>query len=85
MNNLKRRHAGDDELLMVLMDAPTRWLVSHGVETSPATTLRQALRKAREYSSHGCFIGRILKQPDDEMVVESMQISRLWKQIDSAS
>ncbi len=78
-------HGGDDELLMVLMDAPSRWLVRNGVETSPASSLRQALCKAREFSSDGSFSGRIVKEPNDEMVVESHQISRLWKHLDLPS
>ncbi len=69
--NHSKRHVGDDELLMILMDAPNRWLVRNGGETSPANTLRQALRKAREFSYHGSFAGHIVKQPNDEMVVGS--------------
>ena len=84
MNSLKC-HNGDDELLMVLMDAPNRWLVRNGSESAPATSLRQALRKAYEFSSEGHFSGRIVKQPNDEMVVEAHQISRLWKQLQLAS
>jgi hypothetical protein len=78
-------HGGDDELLMVLLDAPSRWLVRNGVETSPATSLRQALCKAHAFSSDGSFSGRIVKEPNDEMVVESHQICRLWKHLDLAS
>lgn len=84
MNSLKC-HKGDDELLMVLLDAPSRWLVKNGGDSTPATTLRQALHKAREFSSQGDFSGYIVKQPNDEMVVEGYQIDRLWKHLDLAS
>ena len=84
MNSLKC-HKGDDELLMVLLDAPSRWLVKNGGDSASANTLRQALHKAHEFSSQGNFSGYIVKQPNDEMVVEAYQISRLWKHIDIQS
>jgi len=84
MNSLKYQNS-DDELLMVLLNVPSLWLVHNGGESSSATTLRQALRKAREYSVQGQFSGRIVKQPNDEMVVEAHQITRLWQQLDRAS
>jgi hypothetical protein len=84
MNSLKYQDS-DDELLMVLLNVPSLWLVHNGMESTSATTLRQALRKAREYSTHGNFSGRIVKQPNDEMIVEAHQISRLWAHIDHAS
>lgn len=84
MNSLKYQNS-DDELLMVLLNVPSLWHVHNGRESIPATTLRQALRKAREYSLHGQFSGRIVKQPNDEMVVEAHQITRLWQQLDRAS
>jgi hypothetical protein len=84
MNSLKS-HNGDDELLMVLMDAPSRWLVKHGVQSAPATSLRQALCKAHEFSSKGDSSCCIVKQPNDEMVVEAHQITRLLKQLDLPS
>jgi len=85
MNSLKYQNS-DDELLMVLLNVPSLWLVHNGDESTSATTLRQALRKAREYSSRGLqFSGRIVKQPNDEMVVEAHQVTRLWQQLDRAS
>lgn len=78
-------HGGDDELLMILMDAPTRWVVRNGGEATSATSLRQALCVAHAHSSDGNFSGRIVKQPNDEMVVESHQISRLFKHLDLPS
>ena len=70
--------AGDDELLMLLLDAPNRWLIRNGQQTAPASTLRQALRKAYELYGRGQFLGYIVKQPNDEVVVKAEQVRRLW-------
>ena len=43
-------HRGDDELLMILMDAPNRWVVKDGAESAAASSLRQALRMAHAKS-----------------------------------
>jgi hypothetical protein len=80
---------GDDELLMTLMNVPNQWMVvCDGLENAPASSLRQALRKAHEISSKAPgddFPGQIVKQPYKDMVVEAHQISRLWKHLDLPS
>ncbi len=78
MNGLPRYHTGDDELLVILLDAPNRWLVRNGLQSAITTTLRQALRKAHDFSSGVSFSGKIIKQPNDELVIEARQVLRLW-------
>jgi len=79
MNGLLRQ--SDEELLVVLLDIPNRWRVISGFQSAPASTLRQALRKAHEFSVQGSFLGTIVKQPNDEMIVDADQIYRLWEYI----
>ncbi len=78
MKGLAQYHTGDDELLVILLDAPNRWLVRNGLQSATSSTLRQALRKAHDFSSGSTFSGKIIKQPNDEMIIEARQVHRLW-------
>lgn len=76
----KQYHMADDELLLVLLDAPNCWVFRD--EPRQYLTLRHALVKAHESYLRQVFTGAIVKQPGDEIVVETMQVFRLWKHLD---
>jgi hypothetical protein len=72
----------DDEL-WVLLDAPKIWIVRGGLlgVMGVPGTLRSALAQAHYYSQRGQSPGPIVMMPDDEIVIEHLQIYKLWERL----
>ena len=77
-------YASDDWLLKILNQKDHLWLVQGGRKGAVVNTLRDALQRAREFSTVGDTVISITRLGGDELKIFSVQIFRLWKRIGPA-
>jgi hypothetical protein len=72
-----------DAQLLSHLDDPDLWLVRSysGSLLTRSVTLRHALRQARGLLALGILPATIVKEPKDQVVVSTEQISRLWQRL----
>jgi hypothetical protein len=72
-------NAWNDKELLAILDETTIWTVAgdHGLILNVSRSLRAALEKAAFYSRSGVTVGKISRQPSENIMVLPAQIRRL--------